>query len=288
MTGHSPTNRDLAGVVEHFWDFGYAVVRGLFGPRDLRALADAFDRVYARALRYPAPFRDRNVFYQIEDDPGLGQIVRMVQWPSYFDEVLAGYRNDHRILAVLEPLIGNDIKQIINQMHWKPPGGARGEFGYHQDIHFRRPLHAYRDPAGSFIQTMLAVDPHGAENGAVRLYPGSHKMGAMAFPARGRIMDARMCEGDLRALGLDPGDLVDLVLEPGDLAIWHLCTIHGSGPNISGIDRRAYMNGYVKAAMCDRGEWAFRQGRPETLGDPVLVHYEDLYRHPEPHFVASA
>ncbi len=287
MTDKSPTNRDRAGPVEHLWEFGYAVVRGLFGSRDLRALADAFDRVYARALRYPTSFRDRNVFYQIAEDPVLGRIARMVQWPAYFDEVLARYRTDHRILAVLAPLIGNDIKQIINQMHWKPPGAARVEFGYHQDIHFRRPVQAYRDPEGSFIQTMLAVDPHGPENGAVRVYPGSHKMGALAFPERGRIMDAQMSDGDLRALGLDPDRLVDLVLEPGDFALWHLCTIHGSGPNTSGIDRRAYLNGYVKAAMCDRGEWAFRQGAPVSLGAPVLVHYEDLYRRPEPHFVAS-
>ena len=57
------------------------------------------------------------------------------------------------------------------------------------------------------------------------------------------------------------------------------------GPNVSSIDRRFYINGYVTAECCDRGELAFRDGRPCELGDPVLVHYDDLHKHPEPHFV---
>ena len=37
--------------------------------------------------------------------------------------------------------------------------------------------------------------------------------------------------------------------------------------------------------MCNRGEWTFRDGRPVALGDPVLVHYEDLLVRPDPHYV---
>src|SRR3546814_9544925 len=39
---------------------------------------------------------------------------------------------DPRLLEILAPLLGGDLKQIINQLHWKPPG-ARAEFGFHQD-----------------------------------------------------------------------------------------------------------------------------------------------------------
>jgi hypothetical protein len=51
------------------------------------------------------------------------------------------------------------------------------------------------------------------------------------------------------------------------------------------MDRRFYLNGYVVAENCDRGEWAFQGGEPCPLGEPVLVHYEDLYARPEPHYV---
>jgi hypothetical protein len=46
-----------------------------------------------------------------------------------------------------------------------------------------------------------------------------------------------------------------------------------------------YINGYVTARNAERGAWAFRNGIPCPLGDPVLIHYEDLYDRPEPHYV---
>ena len=281
-TGSSPAARFNGDYAAQFRAEGYAVVPGVFAAEDIRALAEAFDRVYARGLSYPAPFRDRNVFFQVAGDPTLGRILRFVQWPSYFDPLLAHYRTDPRLFEIVSPLIGRDLKQIINQMHWKPPGAAKVEFGYHQDVHFRRPPEAYRDAGTSYVQTMIAVDPQGRDNGGLAVYPGSHKLGPLAFPDRGRIMDAELSEADLLALGLDPGKLVHLDLAPGDLALWHLCTIHGSGPNTAPIDRRAYLNGYVTAANCDRGEWAWRDGAPCTLGEPVLVHYEALHTKPGP------
>ena len=114
---------------------------------------------------------------------------------------------------------------------------------------------------------------------------GSHKLGELGFEGAGRVMDRALDDQDLRALGLDPATKVDLVLEPGDMALWHLNLIHGSGPNRSGLDRRFYLNGYVIAGNCDRGEWAFRAGQPCPLGEPVLVHYDDLQRRPEPHYL---
>ncbi len=264
---------------------GYAVIRGVFSPDDVSALRDAFDRVYNRGLRHPASFRDKNVFFRIAQDENLGRIVRLVQWPSYFDPVLERYRRDPRLLEILAPLIGRDLKQIINQLHWKPPGAATSEFGYHQDIGFRRPRSAYRDPVRSYIQTVIAVDPHRADNGGITVYPGSQSLGELNFKERGRIMNATLSDQDLAELGLVPGRIVTLELDPGDLALWGLYTIHGSGPNVSNIDRRTYVNGYVVAANCDRGEWAFRNGMPCPLGEPVLVHYDDLYENPGPHYV---
>jgi Phytanoyl-CoA dioxygenase (PhyH) len=74
-------------------------------------------------------------------------------------------------------------------------------------------------------------------------------------------------------------------LEPGDVALWNVYLVHGSGPNITLGDRRFYLNGYVRAADCDRGEWAFRDGEPAALGAPTLVHYDDLFERPEPHYI---
>jgi len=196
-------------------------------------------------------------------------------------------RRDPRWLALLEPLIGHDVKQIINQLHWKPPGATAADFAFHQDVRFRRPRQAYRNLEHSYVQTGLAIDPHRAVSGAMRILPGSHRLGEREIAGAGAVLDQAMADERLAAAGLDPARLVDLDLDPGDVALWNLYTVHGSGPNRTRVDRRFYLNGYVRAADCDRGEWAFRGGAPAPLGEPVLVHYDDLFARPEPHYVET-
>jgi hypothetical protein len=99
------------------------------------------------------------------------------------------------------------------------------------------------------------------------------------------VLGNSMSDAVLEAAGLSPDDVVDVLLEPGDLALWSPYLVHGSGENRSSHRRRFYINGYVRAADCDRGEWAFRGGRPVPLGpEPALVHYEALRERPEPHY----
>ena len=275
----------MAGdYLEQYGEEGYAIVRGVFRADEVAELAAAFDRVYAQGLTHRASYRHQNVFFRLADDPGIGRTVRLVQWPSYFDAILDRFRLDQRVLALLAPLIGANLKQIINQLHWKAPGSS-GEFGYHQDIRFRRPRTAFRDLPGSYVQTGIAVDPHVAENGCMRVIPGSHRLGELALGGSEAILDQRAVDEELRRVGIDPANLVDLAMQPGDVALWHLHTVHGSGPNRSRDDRRLYINGYVTAQNADRGVWAFREGKPRPLGDPVLIHYEDLYRRPDPHYI---
>jgi ectoine hydroxylase-related dioxygenase (phytanoyl-CoA dioxygenase family) len=280
MTGAN----DIAAAIAQYRERGYGVLRGVFAADEIAALALAFDRHWARGLALGASFRHGNLLYRIGEDAGIGTVVRMVQWPSYDDAALARIRTDARLFALLEPLLGRDIKQIINQLHWKKPG-AVGEFAFHQDVRFRRPRAAYRNLAQSFVQTGIAIDRHDAASGAMRIYPASHTLGEVDLAIAGSVMDGRLADDTLRRAGLDPANLVDLELAPGDVALWNAFAIHGSGPNVSAHDRRFYLNGYVRAADCERGEWAFRDGRPCALGAPVLVHYEQLHERPEPHFV---
>jgi ectoine hydroxylase-related dioxygenase (phytanoyl-CoA dioxygenase family) len=271
--------------VAQFQAEGYAVLRGVFAPGEVAEVAAAFDRLHARALAGGRSWRDRNTFFRLAEDAHLGRVLRMVQWPGWIDPDLERVRRDPRLLDILTPLIGRDLKQIINQMHWKPPG-AKAEFGFHQDSRSRRPREAYRDLAASYVQTGIAVDPQRRENGALVVCPGSHRLGELPFDPARPAMDEDMDRAELARLGIDPGNVVTLEMAPGDVALWHVHTLHGSGPNTSAIDRRFYINGYVTAANCERGEWAFRDGAPCPLqGEQSLVHYEELYTNPGPMFV---
>jgi hypothetical protein len=261
------------------------VLPAVFNPAEVAAIAERFDRHWAMGVSYRTSFRHGNLFYRLGHDPNLGKILRLVQWPCYGDPLLEHVRRDPRLLEILGPLLGRDIRQIVNQLHWKPPGAAAADFAFHQDVRFRRPRESYRNLAVSYVQTGLAIDRHTRESGCMRVLPGSHLRGELAIPTPAQVLAGPPTDEALSAAGLDPGAALDLELQPGDLAIWSVFLVHGSGANAISGDRRFYLNGYVRAADCDRGEWTFREGQPIGVNIPSLVHYEALLDHPEPHYV---
>lgn len=271
--------------VAQYRERGYAVVRGVFAPDEVVRIAAAIDAVHAEGVAHGRSFRHGNLFYTVRHDDTGAPVVPMVQWPSYHNAVLDAVRLDPRWVALLSPLIGGDLKQIINQLHWKAPG-ALGDFAWHQDSRFRKPDTAYRNLGDAYVQTGLAIDPHTQQSGAMRMIPGSHRNGPLALDTSAEVLGNAMTDNALRAAGIDPASVIDLELQPGDVAMWSPYLVHGSGRNTADHQRRFYINGYVRAQDCDRGEWAFRDGRPVPLGpEPALVHYEALHERPEPHYV---
>lgn len=271
--------------VASYWRDGYAVIRGLFDPEEIRAIGAAADQVHAEGVAHGRSFRHGNLFYNVAEGPEGAPMVRMAQWISYHQPVLNGVRLDPRMAEILEPLIGGDLKQIINQIHWKAPG-ASNDFAWHQDSRFREPREAFRNLGASYVQTGLAIDPHRPESGCLRFVGGSHARGSFDLDCAGEVLGTPMSDEALEAAGLSAADVVDLLLEPGDLALWSPYLVHGSGENRSSHRRRLYINGYVRAEDCDRGEWAFRGGSPVPFGpEPALVHYEALHERGDPHYV---
>ena len=270
--------------VSHYRAYGYAVVRRFFHPDEIAWIAAATEQLHAEGLRHGRCFRHGNLFYNVAAGATGEALVRMVQWPSYHQPRLNAVRLDRRYAALLEPLIGTDLKQIINQVHWKTPGSL-GDFAWHQDSRFRQPAAAYRNLGDAYVQTGLAIDPHRPESGCMRLIPGSHALGPLALDSA-PVLGAAMRDEVLTRTGLSPDEAVDLLLEPGDLAIWSPYLVHGSGTNVSDHQRRLYINGYVRAGDCDRGEWAFRDGEPVPFGpEPALVHYEALRERGHAHYL---
>jgi ectoine hydroxylase-related dioxygenase (phytanoyl-CoA dioxygenase family) len=268
----------------HYWREGYAIVRGFFDPDEIDEIGAALDQLYSEGVAHGRCFRHGNLFYNVAREGAGEPLVRMVQWPSYHQRILNAVRLDPRFVDLLEPLIGRDLKQIINQVHWKAPGSL-GDFAWHQDSRFRRPASAYRNLATAYVQTGLAIDPHTRESGCMRLIPRSHLAGELAIDSSELVLGTAMKDEPLQAVGLSAGDAVELLLEPGDLALWSPYLVHGSGTNSSDHKRRLYINGYVRASDCDRGEWAFRSGAPVPFGPrPALVHYDELEERPEPHY----
>lgn len=271
----------------HYREHGYAIVRGVFGPDEIADLRAAFDRAYAEGMRHPATWRHQNRLIWVHEHPRVGRFVSGCQWQAWVDPVLDRVRTDPRMLALLRPLIGDTLKQIINQMHWKTPGTGH-TWGLHQDVRSRKPDHCYRNLGNSYVQTGLAIDRHWSGNGAMKIIPGSHRRGDLHIDD-GRSHHRETREEGVAKVGVDPATAIDVELEPGDVALWGPYTIHGGGTNTTADDyRRLYINGYVRAADCDRGQPVFEHGRPMPLTTPALIQYEELSTRPEPHYPRDA
>lgn len=271
--------------VTAYREHGYCIIRGVFAEAELEPLRERFDAWYAEGIRHPSTYRHRNQVIWIDNDDSVGRFVRGMQWPSYADPVLAATRTDPRLLRILEPLIGRDLKQIINQLHWKTPQTGV-TWGLHRDRRSRTPAAAFRELATSYVQTGLAIDRHWVDNGAMMVGRGSHRLAASGlFQGSSNYRDTM--EAAYRANGFDTDSLVPVEMEAGDIALWGPDTVHGGGINSTADNfRRLYINGYATAANTDRGEWAWRDGQPITLDadQQALIQFEGVATQREPFY----
>jgi len=269
-----------AAIAESFWQRGYAIIGQVFDTAEVTKLKKAVDRAKQRGLEVGRSFRHGNQGYWIDDDPGVGVHVLGMQWPSYDDSDLERLRRDPRMLTILEPLIGRNIRQIVNQLHWKTPGSLFA-VDFHRDRVNRKPPEAYRALATSYVQTATAIDPMTGENGGLLIAPGSHlRTPRVPHPGNGNFVAGELSRTYLENEGYCDADLVEIRAQPGDVVIWHVDTIHGSEMNGSEQDRCLYINGYVDARQCMRGHWAFIQGQGIPLPPidvPVLIHRDDIF-----------
>ncbi len=271
---------------DHYWEHGYAILRGLFTRVEMAEIQAETQRIYAEGLKHHASYRDRNVYYEILPEAFAGRrYVLQAHWMAWISPLFERLRRDPRYLMALEPLLGRNIKQPAQQIHWKPPGAGLTGYRFHQDLRFRERDANFEKIMTSWINTGLAIDPATRANGCLRVIKGSHRKGYLGLSDDGPLMKGATQDEELKRAGLDLKDIVDVELEPGDLAIWGLLTVHGSDANRSARDRAFAISGFVKAEDSERGEWAFRDGQPVPLGpEPAICKYEQLRERPGPFY----
>lgn len=268
---------------------GYAIVRGFLSPEETAQISAETDRMYREGMKHHATYRDKNLLFEVLDDPKANRrVVLQAHWTAWISPLMEQMRRSDKYFAVLEPFLGRDIKQITHQVHWKPPGAKYTSYRFHQDARFREGNIKDFNFLRSTVTTGLAIDRQTVENGALRVMPGSHRLGYLGLSDDGPIMVGQTQDEELRRAGLDPSNIFTCEMEPGDLLLWTLFTVHGSAPNVSDYDRRFMINSYVRADDSERGEWAFRDGVSTALGrEPEICKYEQLRERPGPFYVES-
>jgi ectoine hydroxylase-related dioxygenase (phytanoyl-CoA dioxygenase family) len=279
----------MQDLVDELEADGYAIVRGFLSPAEIAEVGAEADRMYREGLKHHATYRDGNLLFEVLDDPKANRrVVLQAHWTAWLSPLMERMRRSEKYYSVLHPFLGEDIKQISHQVHWKPPGAKYTFYRFHQDARFRQG--SVKDFAflRSSVTTGLAIDRQTVANGALRVIPRSHRLGYLGLSDDGPIMVGQTQDEELRRAGLDPSNIVTCEMEPGDLLLWTLFTVHGSAPNVSDYDRRFMINSYVRAADSERGEWAFRGGESVALGpEPQICKYEQLRERPGPFYIES-
>jgi ectoine hydroxylase-related dioxygenase (phytanoyl-CoA dioxygenase family) len=283
--------RAVEDAISQFRDEGYAIVRKFLPADEIKRLQEKTAELQAIALEHPVTFRHGNLVYEILPEEYFGKrYVIQAYWFAWADAYFDAFRSHPRYLQLLEPLLGNNIKQVTQQIHWKPPGARLTGYRFHQDLRFRESRSSYEDVVRDTVTMGLAIDRATPENGCLKVVPRSHTMGYLGLSDNGdgQIMKGLTQDDELVQVGIDPAQVIDVVLEPGDLVVWGLMTVHGSLPNDSQKERAFAISSYVRGDTSQRGEWTFKDGIPQALGEtPQLCKNEKLFNNLKPHYDAT-
>lgn len=234
-----------AAQIAAYQDEGYAVVRGVFGESELQELRKGCDELVEKAKDFKDDAFVGQTFFNIfrKADPFAKNIsqaeivpgqIRRVTYPYAVSEIFNRYRAHPKLLSVVAALLGDDLKQIVNQVNFNPPRSGTG-WGWHQDYRFRK-AGIGKLPDG-FVQSITAIDLCSTVTGGIRLVPRSHALGDLRLD-----LDVENAEKQF-----DAKSAVTPELKPGDVVLFNSHVIHGSTPNQSPHQRRVYINGYARA-----------------------------------------
>ncbi len=153
--------------------------------------------------------------------------IRRVKLPHTQSRVIDDLMRSDIILGPVRDLIGPDVRLQTTKLNMKSAGfGAAVE--WHQDWAF------YPYTNDDVLAVGVMIDDMGAENGPLRVFPGSHKGPVHSHHHEGFFAGAM----DLEACGLDIAASVPLKGAAGSVSIHHARIVHGSDLNTSTKDRR--------------------------------------------------
>jgi ectoine hydroxylase len=247
---------------------GFVVRRGVFGPDELEALRGVVDAVAAGvaaratrpeggpAIRLPDGHRiqfTRHAVVQWEWAEGSREI-RLIEPCDHLHPDLRRLFGDARFVEPMRDAVGSeDVALFTSKLNLKRPREG-SEFPYHQDFPYW--YARVEDDARDVATAILFLDDADAENGALRVIPGSHDRG----PAKRDPDDPTRSLADPRCL--DPAAEVLVEAEAGSVLFFGSLLVHRSAPNRSERPRRAVLPSYQPAG---RPHWRDTPYHPEWI-----------------------
>jgi len=219
--------------VEFYRANGYVVVEGVLSADEVAELRRTTDAMVegARGLS------GHTEVYDLEDThkPDAPR-VRRIKFANQHHPTYARLVDHPNVIAVLQRLIGRDIRFDVAKLNMKAAGyGAAVE--WHQDWAF------YPHTNDDLCAVGFMMDDCEMENGPLMAIPGSHKGPILDHHYGGEFCGAI----DPDSAGIDFSAAEPMTGPAGSITIHHARTIHGSAPNKSAKMRRLLLHQYRAA-----------------------------------------
>jgi phytanoyl-CoA hydroxylase len=147
-----------------------------------------------------------------------------------------GLAKDPRIVDRVTALIGPDVQLQHSKLAAKPLTKNAGPFGWHQDYAY------FPHTNYDLVAVMVMLDDATPENGCMSMVRGSHKLGLLNHINEHGNFSGGCLEETYWAD--HPENVVPITPKAGGISIHHCLTLHGSGPNFSGLPRRGLVFQY--------------------------------------------
>jgi phytanoyl-CoA hydroxylase len=178
----------------------------------------------------------------IEYEPGKKGIcelsaVRKLNFCASADAVFRRFSGHPKILDVIQPILGPDIKLFDSQVFMKPPGGV--EKPYHQDSPY------FSIEPMALVTCWIALDDVTQENGCLWVIPGSHRLGPLPHSESWVVGDRE--DMQVPESAIDVSKEVSITIPAGGCSLHHSLILHRSLPNHTPNSRRGLAYHYMTA-----------------------------------------
>ncbi|MBA3707820.1 MAG: phytanoyl-CoA dioxygenase family protein [Planctomycetes bacterium] len=219
-TATPATGRLSTAEIEHFRREGYvSVADPIFSPAKFAALRAHFDGMLARL---PAGTRPEGM-----------------DVPHFVDTTLFDWLFDDGLLDVVESILGPDLALFSSHFICKPPGDGK-RVPWHEDSAYWGDMLSPME----VVTVWLALDEATAQNGCMRVIPGTHRGGYSDYEP---VADptTNVFGSEIKKHQFDASRAVDIVLKPNHANLHDGRLMHGSNFNTSGERRCGYTMRYV-------------------------------------------
>ena len=212
---------------------GYLVVPDVLTDAEVAELRRATDEIAAGA----SEVTQHGEKYDLEPDhrperPRLRRITNPHKWHPAFEAVV----RHPKIVACLNQLWGPNVRFDMSKLNMKSPGyGSPVE--WHQDWAF------YPHTNDDLAAVGIMIDDFTADNGSMRVIPGSHTGKIHDHHAKGHFVGGI----DPTTSGIDFSKAVMCTGTAGSITVHHVRLVHGSSANVSGRPRRFLLHQYRAA-----------------------------------------